>query len=165
MDSAVRGLITATKMSFIYELVSYSKRRAADRYALRGSGRGIHSSTTRRLSRTLLEHHHRIHRARPVADPSPTCRHNSQCISCEPPGRIGRVDSVRLPLHVARRRHWSTTTPSQRLVQLQARPKHRHGTPRASGVSVRDRSVAAAAAKAQSAQGRAAKKVGARMQP
>ena len=60
-------------------------------------------------------------------------------------GRICSAASLRPALQVrpavARRHHWSTTTPSQRPALLPGCPPHRRETSRASGVSVRDGSV------------------------
>ena len=106
---------------------------------------GYRSSMTRRHSRTRLEQHHPINRARPAADPSLADCQPTQCVSCGCPGQISREASLRPPLQVgpavARRRHWSTMTPSPGPALLQARPRYCGETPRASGMSVRDGTV------------------------
>ena len=141
----MRGLVTATRFSVIQIRHHFTKRSAAERCTIRGSGQGIHASMTRRHPQSVLEHHHAIPRSRTVADPSITCGHKSQCISCRFAGRICSAASVRPPLQVgpavARGRHWSTTMTSSGPTLSQARPRHRVETLRASGRSVRDGSV------------------------
>ena len=145
MDSAVRGLVTATRFSIIQIRHHFTKRRAAERCTIRGSGQGIHASMTRRHPRSVLEHHHAIPRSRTVEDPSITCGHKSQCVSCRCAGWICCTASRRPPLQVGpavpRGRHWSTTTTSSGPTLLRARPQHRGTTLRVSGRSVRDGSV------------------------
>ena len=145
LDSAVRGLVTATRFSVILIRYHFTKRSAAERCTIRGSGQGIHASMTRRHPQSVLEHHHAIPRSRTVADPSITCGHKSQCVSCRFAGWIcctaSRQPRLRVRPAVTRGRHWSTTTPSSGPTLLRARPRHRGTTLRVSGRSVRDGSV------------------------
>ena len=117
LDSAVRGLATATQISVIHIRPSFAKRRVAEGCALRGSGQGIQPSMPRRLSRTPLEHHDAIPMTSPVASSFATTSRDTPCVWRECAGQICSAASLRPALQVrpavARRQHWSTTTPSQ----------------------------------------------------